>query len=390
MQNFVFENPTRIIFGQGMIARIGGEVKRFGSKALLVYGQGSIKKHGIYDQVINSLKEAGVEVVEFPGVKPNPVLSHVLKGVDVARAEQVDVVLAVGGGSVIDTAKTIAVGVKADPGDDLWDYFTFKKKILGALPVLTVLTVSASASEMNPGAVITKEEGAQKLSISSPFIQPKTSILDPTVLYTLSPAYTAYSASDIITHMLEGYFNNQEPESPLQDRLVEGLMKTVMESTDRALREPRNYNARANMMWAATLAFNGLITAGLGFVGYPAHMVEHSLSALYDIAHGAGLSITLPAWMLYAANKTPAKFARLGREVFGVKEGDDLKAAVEGIGLLKKWYRSIGTPVTLKEAGIPEGDTDRIAENAAETAAVWRMKAYPKEVIAEILQLCRE
>ena len=181
MQNFVFENPTRIIFGQGMIARIGNEVKRFGTSVLLVYGQGSIKRTGIYDQVLASLKEANLTVVEFPGVRSNPILSHALKGIELARSEKIEVILAVGGGSVMDTAKTIAVGARMDPGDDLWEFFTYKKKIRGALPVLTVVTVSASASEMNSAAVITREEGAQKFTIISPFIQPRTSVLDPTV-----------------------------------------------------------------------------------------------------------------------------------------------------------------------------------------------------------------
>lgn len=389
MQNFIFDNPTRILFGQGMIARMGGEVKRFGRKALLVYGQGSIKRNGIYDQVLASLKEANLSFVEFPGVRSNPVLSHALKGIELARNENVDVMLAVGGGSVIDTAKTIAAGVKANPGDDLWDFFTYKKKIAGALPIVTVVTVSASASEMNAGAVMTREEGAQKFAINSPHIQPRVSVLDPTVLYSLPPAYTAYSAVDIITHMLEGYFNNREPESPLQDRLVEGLTKTVIESTEVVLKDPRHYNARANVMWSAILAFNGLTTAGMGFVSFPAHMIEHSLSALYDVAHGAGLSITLPGWMRYAVNKSPVKFARLGRKIFGIEEADDLKAAVQGIDRLKRWFSAIGSPTSLKEAGIPEGDIGNIAENAATTAAVWGMKAYTKEVITEILNLCR-
>ena len=389
MQNFVFENPTRIIFGQGMIARIGNEVKRFGTRVLLVYGQGSIKKHGTYDQVISSLKEANLTVVEFPGVRSNPILSHALKGIELARSEKIEVVLAVGGGSVMDTAKTIAVGARMDPGDDLWEFFTYKKKVRGALPVLTVVTVSASASEMNSAAVITREEGAQKFTIISPFIQPRTSVLDPTVLYSLSPDYSAYSAVDIIAHLLEGYFNNNEPEGTLQDRLVEGLMKTVMESAEIVRKDPRHYNARANMMWSATLAFNGMTTAGMGFVSFPAHMIEHSLSALYDIAHGAGLSITLPAWMSFAAPGNPAKFARLGRIIFDIRETNDLKAAAEGIRRLKGWFSSIGSPVSLKEAGIAEGDIGRIAENASGTAAVWGMKSYTREIISNILHLSK-
>lgn len=389
MQNFTFENPTKILFGKGMIAKIGAEAARFGTKALLVYGSGSIKKNGVYDQVIASLNEASLPFAEFCGVKSNPVLSHTLKGIEAARNENADVVIAVGGGSVIDEAKTIAAGVKASPGDDIWDFFTFKKKITGALPVLTVLTLSASASEMNNGAVITNEDGAQKLAINSPFIQPKTSILDPSTLFSLAPAYTAYSSVDVITHMLEGYFNNREPESFLQDRLVEGIMKTVMESTEKALEEPQNYNARADLMWSATIGFNGLTTAGMGFVSYPAHMIEHSLSALYDIAHGAGLSIVLPGWMAYASRKGSAKFARLAREVFNVQKTDEMAAAREGIAKLKSWFAAIGSPVSLNQANIPEIEIDRIADNASRTAAVWGMKAYTKEVIAEVLELCR-
>ena len=387
MQNFIFENPTRIIFGKGTIGRIGPEVKRFGGRALLVYGQGSIRQNGIYDQVVASLGEAGVSFVELPGVRSNPVLSKALEGIDLAKREQVDSVLAVGGGSVIDTAKTIACGVYAD--HDLWEFFTYRKAIQRALPILTVLTVSASASEMNPAAVITKEETCQKFSIRSPFIQPKTSVLDPTVLFSLSAAYTAYSAADVITHMLEGYFNNTEPESPLQDRLVEAFMKTVMESTETILANPSDYGARADFMWTATLAFNGLATAGMGVVGYPAHMIEHSLSALYDIPHGAGLSIVLPAWMTYTSRRSPAKFAQLGRQALGVRWKDDEKAALRGIARLKSWFAAIGTPVTLREAKIPEGDIGRIAENAVMLAQNWRLKDYTKDVIADILKLCR-
>ncbi|HOD35230.1 MAG TPA: iron-containing alcohol dehydrogenase [Syntrophales bacterium] len=387
MQNFVFENPTRVIFGKGSIARIGQELKRFGSKALMVYGSGSIKKNGVYDQVAASLKEAQVPHVEFAGVRSNPYLSKVLEGIEVAKKEQVDVILAVGGGSVIDTAKTIACGVKAD--HDIWDFFTYKKPIRGALPVLTILTISASASEMNPAAVITKEETCQKFSIRSPFIQPKVSIMDPSALFTLSDAYTAYSAADTVTHMLEGYFNNTEPSGILQDRLVESLMRTLMEATEVCLKNPADYNARANFMWSATLGFNGLTTAGMGIVGYPAHMIEHSLSALYDVPHGAGLSIVLPAWMTWASRKNPAKFARLAREVFGVKIKDDVKAAARGISKLKSWFASIKTPVKLREVNIPRKDIGKIAENAVMLAETWKLSGYTKEVITDILKLCR-
>ncbi|MDT8271810.1 MAG: iron-containing alcohol dehydrogenase [Desulfomonilia bacterium] len=386
MQNFIFENPTKILFGKDQIRMVGREVAHFGRKALLVYGQGSIKKNGVYDQIVSSLAEAGIERIEFPGVRANPVLSHVLEGRALALREGIDVVLAAGGGSVIDEAKTIAAAAKTD--GDVWDFFVGARVIQAALPVLTVVTLSASASEMNQGAVITNEDGARKYSVRSPHIQPKTSILDPTTLFTLSPAYSAYSAVDAITHMLEGYFNNTEPESILQDRLVEGLMKTIMESTETILKEPADYDARAAMMWTSVLAFNGLTTAGMGMVGLPAHMIEHSLSALYDIAHGAGLSIVLPGWMRYAVQKSPVKFARLGREIFGIRQGDNLKAGLKGIRRLKEWFAAIGCPVSLADAAIPDADIGNIAEHASALAKLWRLKDYTEEEIAEVLSLC--
>lgn len=387
MQNFVFENPTKIIFGKGQIPRIGKETARFGRRVLLVYGMGTILKNGVYHQVTHALEKAGVEIVDFPGVKSNPVLSHVQKGIALARRENVDVILAVGGGSVIDAAKAIAAGIVAH--HDVWDFFTFSRTITGALPVLAVATVSASASEMNAGAVVTREDGCQKYCIVSPFIQPKVSVLDPTVLFSLSPAYSAYSAVDIITHMLEGYFNNTSPSSPLQDRLVESLMKTVMESTEIILKEPDNYDARADMMWSAVLAFNGLTTAGMGQVRMPAHMIEHSLSAIYDIAHGAGLSIILPAWMSYALDTKKDRLEKLAREIFYVKERDSTSAAQKGIASLKHWFKSIGSPVSLQAADIPESDIDTIAGNAFALSQVWRYEGYTEDIIRKILLLAR-
>ncbi len=382
MKNFVFENPTKIIFGKGSIAKIGQEVKKFGSRVLLVYGKGSIVKNGIYKQVMDALKAAEVDAVDFPGVKSNPVLSLVYEGIAVAHKERVEAVLAVGGGSVIDTAKAIAAGSLAE--EDVWDYFSKRIVVEKSLPVLTVLTVSASASEMNPVAVITNEKTAQKFSIRSLHIQPRVSILDPTTLFTLTPEYTAYSAVDAVVHMLEGYLNNSEPDSPLQDRLVEGLIMTIMEKTHIALKSPDAYEARANLMWATTLAFNGLTTAGMGQVGLPVHMMGHSLSALFDVPHGASLSIVLPAWMNYAVGKNPQKLARFAREIFKIGETDDFKAACSGIQHLRTWMSSIGSPVRLQQYGIPGDDLARVVDNACGTAEAWGLKEYSREIIANI------
>jgi len=387
MQNFIFELPTRVIFGKGNIGKTGREVKAFGSKVLMVYGSGSIRKNGIYEQVISSLEDAGLSVIELPGVKSNPVLSLVYRGIETARKESVDVVLAVGGGSVIDTAKAIAAGVKAD--HDVWDFFTRAKAISAALPIVAVLTIAASASEMNPAAVITNDSKNQKYSARSIFIQPKVAVMDPCALFSLSPEYTAYSAVDIVTHMLEGYFNNSEPASPIQDRFVESLAGTVMESTQASLSRPDDYNARADMMWAATLAFNGLTTAGMGNVSFPAHMLGHSLSALYDVPHGASLSITLPAWMAYFAPRNPRKFARLARVVFGAAPNNDLQAASAGICRLREWFGAIGAPTSFSMCSVPASDIPRIAENAHGLAQVWGLKDYTPDVITGIYELCR-
>ena len=383
MENFVFENPTKIIFGKGCISAIGQEINRYGSRVLLVFGQGSIKKNGIYDQVMNSLRAAGVQAVELSGVKSNPVMSLVYEGIELARREQVQAVLAVGGGSVLDTAKAIAAGVPS--AIDIWEYFIRRAQPQSALPVLTVLTIAASASEMNNAVVMTNEKTAQKYSFRSPHVQPKVSILDPTALFTLSREYTAYSAVDAVVHMLEGYFNNTAEECLLQDRMVEGLIRTLMDKAEIALRQPEDYNARAGLMWASTLAFNGLTSAGVGPISLPVHMVGHSLSALYDTPHGASLSILLPAWMQYAMEKKPERFARFACEIFGVSGTDDLAAAREGAARMRAWMKSIGCPTSLRDGGIQPEEIGRISENARGLAITWGLLDYTTEVISGIL-----
>ncbi len=388
MQNFTFWNPTKIIFGEGIIPQIGGETKNFGKKVLFVYGKSSIKKSGVYHNVVNSLREAKLEVIEFSGVQPNPVLSHVKEGIALAKREDIDVIVAVGGGSVIDESKAIAAGAKTD--GDVWDFFINKATIQNALPLLTVLTLAATGSEMNPAAVITNEETQQKFNIRSPFVFPKVSILDPTVTYTVPKKYTAYGAVDAISHIIEGYFTGSDLWTPIQDRLVEGLINTIMESTERILKNPEDYQGRATMMWAAALALNGLPVAGIGLHGFPNHMIAHSLGALYDLPHGAALSIVIPGWMKYASRKSPAKFAQFAERVFGIHENSPEKAAEKGIEALKAWFEKIGSPVTLLVENISEEDIEKIAKNATMLANKWKLiDEYPKEVIAEILELCK-
>jgi len=386
MKNFIFHNPTKIIFGRDTIPSIGDETAAFGKNALLVYGEGSIKKNGIYDQVTQSLDKAGVAVIEHGGVKSNPLLNHVHQGIDLAKKHAIDVVVAVGGGSVVDSAKAITAGALVE--HDVWKFFTGRKSVKGALPLTCVLTLAASGSEMNSGMVVTNEETSQKFGFANRHLYPKTSILDPCATFTVPSHYTAYGAVDAIAHVLEFYFTNREPYTPVQDHFMEGLVISCMDSCNRVLDDPEDFDARADLMWAATLALNGLTGAGLGKLGFPMHMIEHSLSALYNVAHGAGLSVIIPGWMLYQAQKTPEKFARFAERIFNITSGSNEKKAAEGIQALLTWFVKIKTPTSLPALHIPLQDIPKIARNAVALAKVWNMPDYDEERIEEILKLC--
>ncbi len=386
MQNFVLYNPTTILFGTDTISQIGKETAAYGKKVLLVYGQNSIKQNGIYDQITASLRDASLEIIEHGGVQSNPLLSHVREGIKKAKEMNVEAIVAVGGGSVIDSAKAISAGAVVE--HDVWKFFTGKKSIKQTLPLTCVLTLAAAGSEMNGGMVVTHDEKKHKFGVGNRLLNPKVSILDPTLTYTVPADYTAYGAVDAIAHILEFYFTTKDPSTPVQDRFMEGLVINIMESCDKVLAAPHNYQARADLMWCATLALNGWTAAGLGMVGFPMHMIEHSLSALYNIAHGAGLSIVVPAWMAFQAENTPGKFAQFGQRVFNLS-GAEETLAIEGIMHLKEWFRSVGSPVSLTEAAIPEGDIPLIAENALALAKIWQLKGYNNEIIMEILRKCR-
>ena len=386
MQNFVFHNPTKILFGKGKISSIGEETVVYGKNVLLVYGSGSIKKYGLYEQIIQSLNSAGAIISEHPGVQSNPILSHVQSGIQLARDKQCEVVCAVGGGSVIDEAKAICAGATVQ--HDVWKFFTGKKSVKNPLPLTTVLTLAASGSEMNSGMVITNTETSQKFGFANKHLFPKTSILDPAVTCSVPASYTAYGAVDSIAHVLEFYFTSLEPYTPVQDRLMEGLVMNGMENCNRVLDNLDDYHARADLMWTATLALNGLTCAGLGKVGFPMHMIEHSLSAFYDIPHGAGLSAIIPGWMRFQARLQPARFARFAERVFDSREGSVETKAEHGINGLITWFKKIGSPTNLTELEVPQADFPRIAENAMTLAKVWRMKDYNKEKIERILQEC--
>ena len=387
MQDFTFHNPTKIIFGKDVISKIGEETAAYGKKVLFIFGMSSIKKNGVYDVVKDSFKKAGLDVVEFPGVRPNPVLSHLREGIALARKENIEVVVAVGGGSVLDEAKALAAGAVAE--NDVWDFFTGKETIQKALPVLTVLTLPATGSEMNGGMVVTNEATSEKFGFLDPHSSPKVSILDPSITYTISAEYSAFAAVDAICHLSEGYFTHQDPWAPIQDRYVEGMVKTVIESIEKILADPGDYQARATMMWAATLAWNGLALAGVGDVTLPNHMLGHSLSAIHDIAHGASLSVVMPSWMRYSIGKGNERLALFAEKIMGVKPEDGGDTAARGVDEFEKWLKKIGAPVTFKEAGMPVGQLEKVVDNACIMANAWAMeKEFTRDVIKCIYEAC--
>ena len=386
MQNFVFHNPTKILFGRNTIPLIGDETVIFGKKVLLVYGKDSIRKNGLHGQILHSLTTAGAEITEHGGVQSNPLLSHVKQGIEKARENHCEVVCAVGGGSVIDEAKAICAG--ATVLHDVWKFFTGKKSVRAPLPLTTVLTLAASGSEMNSGMVITNDQTSQKFGFANKQLYPKTSILDPAVTCTVPPDYTAYGAVDAVAHVLEFYFTTEDPHTPVQDRLMEGLVINAMESCNSVLAAPNDYQARADLMWTATLALNGLTAAGLGKVGFPMHMIEHSLSAFYNIPHGAGLSAVIPGWMRHHLKPQSKRFARFAERVFDIRTGSETERAQAGIRALITWFEKIRTPTSLTALGIAESEFRKIAENAVTLAKVWRMRDYDSKRIEAILRSC--
>ena len=385
MKDFVFYNPTKIIFGKGKISELGNEVKQTSQKVLLVYGRGSIKKNGVYDQVVSSLRTAGIEFVELPGVKPNPVLSKVYEGIKLAKKEKADGIIAVGGGSTIDTVKTIAAGFYYD--DDIWDAFTGNYEVKRSLPIYVVLTLSATGSEMNKGAVITNEETMQKYAFVAPTSYPRVSIIDPSVQFSLPGIQTANGAADAISHVMELYFDGT-PDVLIEDEISEGIIRTIIRSTDILMKEPDNYNAHANLAWSATLALNGITSTGRSGGDWSCHAIEHSISALYDIAHGSGLAIVTPAWMKYVHKEDIGKFARFAEKIFGVEESDEERAALEGVERLKNWFKSVGLPASLSDVGISSTEIDKIVDNAAMRTPFGTLKKLEREDIREILKLC--
>lgn len=361
MKDFTFYNPVRIEFGGNKETRIGSYIEPFEvKKILIVYGSERIVKSGLLDKVIKSISNKQIEYVTLSGVKSNPVLSKVREGIELVKENKIDGVLGIGGGSVLDSVKAIAAGALYD--GDVWDLFNGKLP-QASLPIFNIMTLAATGSEMNPGAVVTNEETKEKFVMFAPCIYPKVSVINPELQNTVTAEYLAYSAVDVFAHCLDLYFSAQYiPNYNL--RLVEAILKTVIETTNILLKEPNNTEARGEFAWAATMALNGNTSVGVKGHCYPSHMIEHSLSALYDIAHGAGLGICLPAWMRVVAETDKSRLNRFAYEVFGVKD------AMSGIDLMAEWFKKIGSPITLAEGKIPESDIPMIVDHIYNTLKV--------------------
>ncbi len=386
MKNFTFQNTTKIIFGKGTESEVGKELQAYTKKVLLHYGGGSIKRTGLYDRVCASLKEAGIEWMELAGVQPNPRLSLVQEGITLCRKEKIGFILAVGGGSAIDSAKAIAVGVPYD--GNVWDFFK-GKEITEVLPVAVILTIPAAGSEASTGAVVTNEDGWYKRDIGSELLRPKFAIMNPELTFTLSLEQTMIGIADITAHMIERYFTHVS-HVEVTDRLMEATLKTVMHNAKILYSDPDNYEARSEIMWAGTLAHNDLF--GTGRIGdWGSHDIEHELSAIYDVAHGAGLSTVIPAWMQYVYKEDVRKFVQFGARVFNLEPDVEFPemTALEAISRLKEFYKSVGLPVSLTDLKVPADRLEEMARKCTETGPRGNFKKLYKEDVLEILKLAQ-
>ncbi len=358
MENFTFYSPTRFVFGKGTESQAGELVKACGgTKVLIHYGGGSAVRSGLIDRVKSSLEKEGIPYIELSGVKPNPRSGLVYEGIDLCRAGGVDFILAVGGGSAIDSSKAIAAGVLYD--GDFWDFYE-GKTVTKALPVGTVLTIAAAGSEGSPDSVITKEEGMIKRGASGPAYRPKFSIMNPELTCTLPPYQTACGATDIIAHLYERYLTNT-PNVQTTDRMIEALIMAMVEETPKVIADPYDYDARANIMWAGMMAHNNSCGVGRS-QDWTSHQIEHELSALYDCAHGAGLAVTMPAVFRYNMKHDPARFAQIATRVWGVKDNGNVEeTALAGIDALQNFLCSIGMPKNFAELGASAADIDYLA-----------------------------
>ncbi len=387
MDKFIYDIPTKVYFGEDQLKHLGKEISRFGQRVLVTYGGGSIKKMGLYDQVMSELRKEGLEIFEFSGIEPNPKVASVNSGAKICKQENIDVLLAVGGGSVLDCTKAIGAATYYD--GDAWDLVIKKAPVEKCLPVVTILTLSATGSEMDTNAVISNSETNDKIGMKHPTMLPKVSFLDPTLTYTVNQYQTACGAADILSHIMEVYFN-MEQDLYMLDRTMEGIMKTVIKYAPIAMAEPENYEARANLMWASSWAINGFLKGGRT-LGWSCHPLEHQLSAYYDITHGLGLAILTPRWLEYTLDESNvSKLYEFGVNVFEIEKSlEPMLVAKKSIEMLSNFlFDTLGLQRTLTEIGIDEKHFETMAEKICGHGSLEGYKPLNVKDVIQIYKMC--
>ena len=389
MLNFTYNIPTKIIFGKDELNRLPKEIREHGKRVLLLYGKNSIKTIGLYDKVANLLNEKDIFFTELAGVKPNPSIESVREGIKIIRDNKLDFILAVGGGSVVDCAKCISAGVNYD--GDPWDFLIGKANVKNALPIGTIITLAATGSEMNGGAVISNEKTQEKLAFGHPTLVPAFTFEDPTLTFTVSKYQTAAGSSDIFSHLLEQYFSSHEDDG-IADRLTEAMMINVINFARIAVDNPEDYDARANLLWTSSLALNNLITYGKKHGDWSSHGIEHEVSAIYDITHGAGLAILFPNVLKsflekdIKENLSLIKFVNLGKYVFNLTGTDEKDIARKTIDKVSEFFKSLDMPSTLAEEKVDDSKINVMAKGAARNGTIGYYHKLTESDVLEILK----
>ncbi len=387
MVNFNFDTSTRILFGKGKVSEMIAEIRGKGSRLLLAYGGGSVKRNGLLDEVVQLLKNNEIAYVELGGIQPNPRMSSVREGIRLCREHQLDFIMAVGGGSVIDCCKAIAAGFYHN--GDAWDFMIKKATVNKALPLGAILTLAATGSEMNGNAVISNEETYEKRAMSSRLLRPVFSVLDPAYTFTVDKWHTAAGVTDIMSHIFEVYFTT-DTGTLVQDEMAEGLLRVCVRCGPATVDQPDNYELRANLLWAGTLALNGLLGAGKSPGDWASHAIEHEISAIYDVTHGAGLAVVIPAWMDYVLEENNARrFAGIARNIWGIDDKQDMAAAKKGISALRNFFSSIGMPVTLGELNIDQTHFEEMGRKACRFGPIGTTRKLNGEDVTAILNIAR-
>lgn len=387
MNNFVYDIPVKVYFGENQLGNLGTELKKYGTRVLMTYGGGSIKKMGLYDKVVAEIKNAGLELFELSGIEPNPRIDSVRKGAQMCKDNEIDVLLAVGGGSTIDATKYMAAGACVD--HDPWDFLSKWSPIEKALPVIDILTLAATGSEMDCGGVISNPETQDKIGRLEAPMLPKVSFLDPTNTYTVSAYQTACGAADMMSHIMEVYFNMNQ-DLYMLDCFMEGMMKTIIKFAPIAMKEPDNYEARANLMWTSSWAINGFVNGGKQ-QAWSCHPMEHELSAIYDITHGLGLAILTPRWMEYCLDETTvSKYVQFGVNVFEIDTSlPEMEIAKKSIEMLKDFlFNTLGLKSTFTEIGIDHKNFGVMAKKSVMGDTLQGFKPLKQEDVEKIFQMC--